>query len=186
MKNFVHISLYCSDTERFSKIIGSMSLKDSEIDSSVFEETEVVNIFSYNDAPYEEIRALSKSYPGITFTACYTFETDDWNTCFYFDFIDGIAKEDESPGSYSIDINDAQSYYRGTMGDHFTTLLDRAVDYFCRLDTPKVNDVGRIYLDFPEEVNLVVYDGEYFLKASRYGSHIDIKEFFSEEVEVQD
>jgi len=74
MKNRVFTRLYCSDPKELSKIIGSLSFKDSEIDTSVLEETEGVDVRSYNDAPYEEIRALSKSNPNITFTACYTFK----------------------------------------------------------------------------------------------------------------
>lgn len=185
MKNCVFTSLFCSDSKKLSKIIGRMSFKDSEIDSSVFEETEVVNIFSYNDAPYEEIRALSINYPGITFTACYTFEADDWYTCFYVDFINGTIKESESSISYTLNVNDAKNYYRGNAGNNFTHLLDRAVDFFSRLDSPKINDSGRIYLDFPDEVTMCVDDGKYVLEITRYGNQIDIKEFCPLEEEAE-
>jgi len=107
----------------------------------------------------------------------YTFEADDWNTCFYFDFINGTIKESESLSDYSISVNDAKNYYRGKAGNNFSHLLERAVDFISRLDSPKINDAGRIYFDSPDEAAFCVNDGKHVLEITRYGNQIDIKEF---------
>ena len=183
MKNFNVTEISCSDSEKFAEIIESISIKDAIIDSDPYRDFEFINVHSNEDSPYEEIISLSKQYPDLTFTACYQFGEDNLNNCYYFNFINGVVEEPKTKMEYYINVDVVNGYYKGERGAYFFRLLEKAFEYFRRIDGLRITEDGRISLDFAEEVRVVIEEEKYSLTVTKDDCEIRILCFDTREPE---
>ena len=184
MKNLNITEVSCSDSEKFARILDSISFKDTIIDTEPYENFDYIKIQSNGESPYEEIISLSRQYPDLTFTVCYQFGKDDFNNCYRFYFTNGEIKEPETKIEYLINVDGVTSNHKGEKGVHFFQLLEKAISYFRRIDCLRITETGSISFDFAEEVTVVFEDEEYSMILLKYDYEISILSFNAREPEM--
>ena len=167
MSNTNYTVITGNDKERFDEITKNLEFRNLY---EIRREPGLIIAQTVWISPFEEIKALSKKYPAIIFSAVYTLESDGWDTEYHYQFKSGNAEFIGVKPNY-------QFPYLEWLKQEvpcFDELFERIMEIFRRVD-PVVDDPEKgERIDWClDEVTAVVEKDRYRMSAKKGGNRIE-------------
>lgn len=182
MTNYDNIELTCNDMQKFAEILKKSTFHHSESDPK----NGVVFIENQNFQLNTAIKQLSKENPDLVFTANYTYESEDYNTTYIFEYKKGEEKQIALKANYFITDGDnddqGNERERRLIGDHWDKLYAKGIDIFRRIDITRLNENNEMYIDFVTGITLIIEDEDFQMQLSKGYLDIIIKCYEKEKV----
>ncbi|HQH23585.1 MAG TPA: hypothetical protein PK627_04550 [Bacteroidales bacterium] len=186
MSNYL-TKLWCSDPERFRDIIAKEPFDEELYLMSVIDEDGSVYIESCLHTPKEIICQLSADNPDLIFTAELSFEIEEFEIIYTYNFKNGECAHVKTEPNYNICYSerdgDPEFRYRGIIGEYYyDKLFNRVIEICKRLDI--VTDNG---VDFVQEkIQITVEDSNIIMTVLKHGSRLEVMDCYKREFEISD